>query len=183
MSERSGKPNGTKQRVQLMLSSALFDRLEVLASTHGLSVAEQARVFIVAGLVRNDPTTEHMARALAAAKYEPNALQVLVNPDEVDALNEAQRDGRACIKCGNESGPMLPAGWLEGCQVFVHAYCASERTRHLGALTLASERLELVRNIIDECRAGLCPIELDDAPEPLKDAIAAVERVREELAR
>lgn len=33
-------------------------------------------------------------------------------------LSEAQIDGRACIRCGAENGPMVPAGYLESVQVF-----------------------------------------------------------------
>lgn len=33
-------------------------------------------------------------------------------------MNEAQRDGRACVVCGRDNLPMVPAGFLYGVQVF-----------------------------------------------------------------
>lgn len=37
------------------------------------------------------------------------------------ALTEAQRDGRACLFCGNDVGPMVPVGELDAVQVFACA--------------------------------------------------------------
>lgn len=35
-------------------------------------------------------------------------------------LAEAQRDGRACVRCGREGGTMTPIGVLDGVQLFAH---------------------------------------------------------------
>ncbi|MFJ8146192.1 hypothetical protein ACIQ6R_14095 [Streptomyces sp. NPDC096048] len=35
----------------------------------------------------------------------------------------AQRDGRSCIVCDGFDGAMIPAGMVDGCQVFVHPAC------------------------------------------------------------
>lgn len=48
-------------------------------------------------------------------------------------MNEAQRDGRACLRCGGEHGPMVPAGWLDGCQVFQHERCELARATDASA--------------------------------------------------
>ncbi len=42
---------------------------------------------------------------------------------KTETMTEAQRDGRACVGCGGEGGPMRPAGELDGGQVFAHAAC------------------------------------------------------------
>lgn len=48
--------------------------------------------------------------------------------DGVDCaqLNEAQRDGRACLRCGGEDGGMVPVGRIDGVQVFVHRVCETD---------------------------------------------------------
>lgn len=38
-------------------------------------------------------------------------------------LSEAQRDGRACVRCGSDAGAMRPSGWVRGVQVFAHPDC------------------------------------------------------------
>lgn len=38
-------------------------------------------------------------------------------------LTDAQRDGRACVNCAGEDGPMIPAGTLGGVQIFRHEVC------------------------------------------------------------
>jgi hypothetical protein len=43
-------------------------------------------------------------------------------------LTPAQADGRACIVCGGEDGPMIPVATVDGCQVFAHPGCLEERT-------------------------------------------------------
>lgn len=37
-----------------------------------------------------------------------------------EKLNESQRDGRACVRCGGEDGAMSPIGILDGRQLFAH---------------------------------------------------------------
>lgn len=39
-------------------------------------------------------------------------------------LTPAQLDGRACIGCGRTDGAMVPAGRLEGVQLFAHYSCS-----------------------------------------------------------
>lgn len=39
-----------------------------------------------------------------------------------DPLTDAQRDGLACLYCGEETGSMYPVGMLEDVQVFVHQW-------------------------------------------------------------
>lgn len=56
-------------------------------------------------------------------------------------LTEAQRDGRACLRCGSDHGAMRPIGWLDGdrfavsgagplaVQVFAHDDCERRSLR------------------------------------------------------
>lgn len=38
-------------------------------------------------------------------------------------LSDEQADGRECICCTLSDGPMVPAGWCNGVQIFAHADC------------------------------------------------------------
>lgn len=40
-----------------------------------------------------------------------------------EPLTEAQREGFACTRCHGETGPMVPAGMVDGSQVFAHPGC------------------------------------------------------------
>lgn len=40
-----------------------------------------------------------------------------------ELLSAAQRDGRACLRCGDEGGTMVSLGRLDGVEVFAHAGC------------------------------------------------------------
>lgn len=50
--------------------------------------------------------------------------------DDIDfsTLNEAQRDGRACVRCGGQDGaPVVPLyGVVVGVQLFAHAGACPE---------------------------------------------------------
>lgn len=37
---------------------------------------------------------------------------------DITKLNDAQRDGLACIVCGRDDRPMIPVRHLNGCQIF-----------------------------------------------------------------
>lgn len=39
---------------------------------------------------------------------------------DLRTLSDAQLDGRACCRCGGESGPMQPITLIVGVQMFVH---------------------------------------------------------------
>ncbi|MFF2716090.1 hypothetical protein [Streptomyces sp. NPDC058011] len=46
-----------------------------------------------------------------------------VAPLHFGNLTPAQLDGVACVVCAGEDGEMIPAGHVDGCQVFVHPGC------------------------------------------------------------
>ncbi len=50
---------------------------------------------------------------------------------DTKALSTAQLDGRACIVCGAERGPMVPITVIIGCQTFT---CAGECARQAEAV-------------------------------------------------
>lgn len=66
------------------------------------------------------PADVRQLRLLDPSKDRASQVRVDL---ETESLTEAQRDGRACLRCGRSAGPMKPAGWLLGCQVFEHDNC------------------------------------------------------------
>ncbi|MFF4779383.1 hypothetical protein ACFY05_41870 [Microtetraspora fusca] len=65
------------------------------------------------------------------------------NPNPIpDLLTPAQRDGLACIRCGDETAPMVPVGHVDGVQVFE---CTTHSAEDLpAAVPLPSPRPEPV---------------------------------------
>jgi hypothetical protein len=77
-----------------------------------------------------------------------------------DRLTEAQRDGRACLRCGAEAERMAPIGELDGVQVFLCSpSCERDpgeaRARDLEAALLdAIEVLTVQRHLPDTDELG-----------------------------
>lgn len=64
---------------------------------------------------------EHLPRTQVAIQHIRTTLKLELEArghgDEL-TVNEAQRDGRACIRCGRGDASMVPVGYVEGCRVF-----------------------------------------------------------------
>jgi hypothetical protein len=48
----------------------------------------------------------------------PTDVEIVVRIIDLSKLTDAQLDGRACIKCGATSGPMIPVMEFESIQLF-----------------------------------------------------------------
>lgn len=89
-----------------------------------------------------------------------------LSAEQIAKLDEAQRDGRACVHCAGDEGALKPIGWLDGCQVFEHAACGDGRNQAAidGAARLleavastyrATEARRLVARVVKEAAGSL----------------------------
>ena len=72
-----------------------------------------------------------------------------LSAEQVAKLDEAQRDGRACVHCGRDDGALVPIGHLDDCLVFEHRECGSSESQRAPEAALDWTRAhQLVRDAL-----------------------------------